>query len=907
MSKSHASPLRLGRSLLLESLEERRLLAAAPIGGDANLLVTEVSPTFSGFEVEFSQPPDLSQLNLHDSATDGPADVVLEGSTVGVVPGSLVVDESLQQIQFISREGPLPPDTYTLSLRAAANGFVDSQGGILDGAGSVPARPDGRLFVVRGFNNSIPTIYEVDATTGAEINSFPAPAMAFEIGPQGLAVGPSSLFYVDGSGPGPHRLYELDTNTGAVLDSDIIDPAQPQPIAGAAYLNGQVYLQNFVSNQILVWDPVADAPVNTLNVQIPIMGGLTAAADEGVLYGSNQGGQLIRVDPATGAVLDVSNASATPLRGGLAYVNGIIFAAENTLGFQIDPTTGLTFAPFEIPGGGFIGALGGDGGHLRPQLTRPALPARLFAVPVDTTTDIVEIDVETGTELNRFPAPIAAPPNAASLAFDGTSLWYTNSQAGAELFELDPNTGAILDRDLITAGSGTLDGLAALNGLIYIADPPAGDIHVFDPATDTRVNTLDVDFVNPGLRIGGALGGIAETNRLAARALNGLVELDPATGAFVAPLPFLGDGLASLDGSFYLTAPIPRIGVLSRTGILERELILQYPVAALGAHRNAQLENNFVAGFVVPEVTAVTVSVPSFVRGPGQPVQLPADSSSGIPLSIDSDVVLRSVDLVLEYDPTLLQLNAATVAAGMPAESTVQLDTSTAGQARIQFSSPTPVPAGTFDFVYLTANVPADNAAEILLEQHVLDLHSIEIDRGLPNPPAAVDGDGLHLVSYFGDVTGNGRINASDAAGVARLAAQLVPNIDSTPLVDPMLVADITGNGRVNAADASRIARFAALLEVPEIPPLPAGIQLSADLSVATSTERSPAVPLTLPDLQEAYSRRSTELGAVVESREREAVDRVMQTIGRADDDEDESPELLAALSLHRLDDLDLE
>lgn len=40
----------------------------------------------------------------------------------------------------------------------------------------------------------------------------------------------------------------------------------------------------------------------------------------------------------------------------------------------------------------------------------------------------------------------------------------------------------------------------------------------------------------------------------------------------------------------------------------------------------------------------------------------------------------------------------------------------------------------------------------------------------------------------------------------------------------PSVVGDISGNGRINAADASRVAQFAAIIDVPEIPPIPARV-----------------------------------------------------------------------------------
>ena len=52
---------------------------------------------------------------------------------------------------------------------------------------------------------------------------------------------------------------------------------------------------------------------------------------------------------------------------------------------------------------------------------------------------------------------------------------------------------------------------------------------------------------------------------------------------------------------------------------------------------------------------------------------------------------------------------------------------------------------------------------------------------------------------------------------------------------DPFVLGDISGNGRLNAADASRVARFAALFEVPEIPPIPAGVIVTGVIDLDVS------------------------------------------------------------------------
>lgn len=221
----------------------------------------------------------------------------------------------------------------------------------------------------------------------------------------------------------------------------------------------------------------------------------------------------------------------------------------------------------------------------------------------------------------------------------------------------------------------------------------------------------------------------------------------------------------------------------------------------------------------VPE-GARTVSIPDFVRGPGQDVNLPADGTTGIPISISEGANVRAADIRISYDPALLSITGATA----PAGGTVVVNTSTPGLAILVYFATTALPAGPSDFIQLQATVPAENASANYQRQQLVDLHDVVIGDGNDNEFPVVVDDALHFATYFADVSGNGRINASDAAQVARYAALIDSGFVASLNTDPILVGDISGNGRINAADASRVAQFAALIEVPEIPPVPGGI-----------------------------------------------------------------------------------
>jgi VCBS repeat-containing protein len=233
---------------------------------------------------------------------------------------------------------------------------------------------EGHLFVARvSPNGGTPTIYQIDAS-GNVLNSFAAPAPVAGVGPQGLAEGDGSLFYIDGApapngGPAPHTLYELDPATGAVRHATVL-PATGG-IAGLGYLDGLVYLQVYTTGQVLAFEPVTGTIVRTITVT-DVVGGLTGDPDLGLLFGSNFNGQIRGVDPNTGAVIRALNSGVGQLGGGLAYYHGELVAAPFDVtgpAYRVDPNTGAVLGTIPVPGSGDIVALGGDGPSLYYRVT----------------------------------------------------------------------------------------------------------------------------------------------------------------------------------------------------------------------------------------------------------------------------------------------------------------------------------------------------------------------------------------------------------------------------------------------------------------------------------------------------------------------------------------------------------
>lgn len=199
-----------------------------------------------------------------------------------------------------------------------------------------------------------------------------------------------------------------------------------------------------------------------------------------------------------------------------------------------------------------------------------------LAAPLGLFGNIYELDPLTGAQINQFDAPVYTT-GPEGLAFDGTSLWFVSSPliekaqeggplgpAPAALYELDPDSGAVLDADAYPELV-SVDGLGALNGLIYAMDYEADVVYIFDPAIDSLVGSIDVGAANPLRDFVGGFDGYAAGNLLMATAdplagVDGggpthlLVFLDPVSGAEVDSFPLDGDfdaGVAALGTTIY--------------------------------------------------------------------------------------------------------------------------------------------------------------------------------------------------------------------------------------------------------------------------------------------------------------------------------------------------------------------
>ncbi len=218
---------------------------------------------------------------------------------------------------------------------------------------------------------------------------------------------------------------------------------------------------------------------------------------------------------------------------------------------------------------------------------------------------------------------------------------------------------------------------------------------------------------------------------------------------------------------------------------------------------------------------AVVLGLPDFARGPGQPVELPA-GTDGLPLILSDNRIggsdLKSVELVVTYDPALLNVTAAALGPGAPEDATLLADVDTAGVVTLSLSSlATPLGRGLSPIIMLTADVPAGAAPGTSGLVRISNL--VVTDTTQAVVPATAD-DAIHAIAYLGDTTGNGQYSGLDAQRAARVGVGLDGGLEAFPIVDAAIIADVTGDGSISGLDAQRIAQEAVGLDSTEIPPI---------------------------------------------------------------------------------------
>jgi len=225
--------------------------------------------------------------------------------------------------------------------------------------------------------------------------------------------------------------------------------------------------------------------------------------------------------------------------------------------------------------------------------------------------------------------------------------------------------------------------------------------------------------------------------------------------------------------------------------------------------------DDYQISFALDGPPATQLSLPDFMRGPGQAVDVPP-AGEHLPLTLLSPGQVQHLSFIIRFDPALLEVSAVLPGIGLPADAVLTIDRSVAAELRVNIESETAIAAGTVTLLNLVASVPVTAPYGA---QHILDIQQVVINA---QSLAGTDRDGLHVVGYLGDADGNGSWDRADLMLIQRRSMRTHDVFAAWAQIDPRLVADVDADGLVSARDAFRIQQTMndeAWLKLPEPPP----------------------------------------------------------------------------------------
>ncbi|HYV35174.1 MAG TPA: hypothetical protein VE988_05685, partial [Gemmataceae bacterium] len=243
--------------------------------------------------------------------------------------------------------------------------------------------------------------------------------------------------------------------------------------------------------------------------------------------------------------------------------------------------------------------------------------------------------------------------------------------------------------------------------------------------------------------------------------------------------------------------------------------------------------DNYQTTFAVTAANNPVLSIPDFARGPNAAadIKIPNGTGTGLPITLSNAANVTDVTFALHYNPALLNVTGAL---GNTSGAFTLVGTPTAGLANFSYHANAPI-NGNKVLGQIVAQVP-DSAAGQYKAKELLHLSDIVLDG---SAAGVANDDGVHVVAYVGDATGDGSLSPLDAALVSRVATTLDSGFAGYRLVDPGIVADINGNGFADSGDVTLANRFVAGVVVPQLPTTPPGL---------TITPTGPDPTLSLPE-----------------------------------------------------------
>jgi len=306
-----------------------------------------------------------------------------------------------------------------------------------------------------------------------------------------------------------------------------------------------------------------------------------------------------------------------------------------------------------------------------------------------------------------------------------------------------------------------------------------------------------------------------------------------AGGLGAADVAVIGASVGAVRGSIVVRADKRQLTFLKTGGPLEPD---SYTVTLrsaadgfsdstgnlLDGDANGVAGGDFTHSFVVASrpINEVTVSIPDFVRGFGQAVNLPSETTPGIPVTLSTGQNVAAVDLDLVFDPALLNVTSFT---NSVAGATSSFNLVAPGRIRVTVSSTSQFRStpGTVELGRFIAGV---SATAPYAAKQILRLENVNVDDSVPQPRPARADDGLHLAVFVGDGNASRTYTGGDATLQQRLIVGQGSGFSAYPLTDPMLIADVNRSDTLTGGDATLLQRMIVGTPITQAPPPPTGI-----------------------------------------------------------------------------------
>jgi hypothetical protein len=388
--------------------------------------------------------------------------------------------------------------------------------------------------------------------------------------------------------------------------------------------------------------------------------------------------------------------------------------------------------------------------------------------------------------------------SATGLAGPFTTFAAGEANDGLYEWTVDPAVFAIGDDYAIRVVSSATATINDTSDAVFAIDAPPFQVVSLTPTTTgfaVRFNrALDAAPLNLYDGAGATLGLPDVALAGPTGAVRGSIVLDADGAGFV----FVATGGPLAAGNYAVTL---------ESGV---NAIVAIGGEALDGNADGTGGDDYAAAFDIVTAAGGYVGIADFARGPEQAAGV-ADGV-GVPLRITGAGTFTTASFTLRYDPALLTVTGV----ADPAGGVATVDLATPGIAHIDVVFAAPVSGANRELGRLLGTVPA--TAPYGAKQR-LDIDAVALD-GVAG--AAADNDGVHVVAYIGDASGNARYTSLDSQRIQRVIVRLDSGFSAWPLADPVIVGDVNGNGRLDAADALLVQRKIVGLPAPQIPDLPA-------------------------------------------------------------------------------------